>query len=71
MRLFAILYFMSVLYKSERLIMPECDLKITNERIRTTLTTHDFFYELPEELIALLCLWIENRVGLRTKYSLI
>ncbi len=52
MRLFAILHFMSVLYKSERLIMPECDLKITNERIKTTLTTHDFFYELPEELIA-------------------
>ena len=25
---------------------------ITNERIKTALTTHDFYYELPEELIA-------------------
>ena len=25
---------------------------ITNERIKSTLTTHDFYYELPEELIA-------------------
>jgi S-adenosylmethionine:tRNA ribosyltransferase-isomerase len=26
--------------------------EIKNERIKTELTTHDFFYELPEELIA-------------------
>ncbi len=26
--------------------------KITNERIHTELTTHDFYYDLPEELIA-------------------
>ena len=26
--------------------------KITNERIKTELTTHDFYYDLPEELIA-------------------
>ena len=26
--------------------------KITNERIHTDLTTHDFYYDLPEELIA-------------------
>ena len=25
---------------------------ITNERVETTLTTHDFYYDLPEELIA-------------------
>ena len=25
---------------------------ITNERVKTTLTTHDFYYELPESLIA-------------------
>ena len=25
---------------------------ITNERIKTELVTHDFYYELPEELIA-------------------
>ena len=30
----------------------ENDIKITNERIKTELTTHDFYYDLPEELIA-------------------
>ena len=28
------------------------EVKITNERIKTDLTTHDFYYDLPEELIA-------------------
>ena len=28
------------------------EVKITNERIKTSLTTHDFYYDLPEELIA-------------------
>ncbi len=28
------------------------EVKITNERIKTELTTHDFYYDLPEELIA-------------------
>ncbi len=28
------------------------EIKITNERIKTELTTHDFYYDLPEELIA-------------------
>lgn len=30
----------------------ENQVKITNERIKTELTTHDFYYDLPEELIA-------------------
>lgn len=30
----------------------ENEIKITNERIKTDLTTHDFYYDLPEELIA-------------------
>jgi len=32
--------------------MEKIDKLITNERIATTLSTHDFYYELPEELIA-------------------
>ena len=32
--------------------MKNIDKLITNERIETDLTTHDFYYELPEELIA-------------------
>ena len=28
------------------------EVKITNERVKTDLTTHDFYYDLPEELIA-------------------
>ena len=30
----------------------ENEIKITNERIKTDLTTHDFYYDLPERLIA-------------------
>lgn len=30
----------------------ENEVRITNERIKTELTTHDFYYDLPEELIA-------------------
>ena len=33
-------------------IAVENDIKVTNERIKTDLTTHDFYYDLPEELIA-------------------
>ncbi len=32
--------------------MEQKDIKILNERVSTTLTTSDFYYELPEELIA-------------------
>ena len=32
--------------------MKENNVKITNTRIATDLTTHDFYYDLPEELIA-------------------
>ena len=32
--------------------MEKIEKIITNERIETTLSTHDFYYELPEELIA-------------------
>ena len=32
--------------------MEKLNEKIVNERVSTTLTTHDFYYELPEELIA-------------------
>ena len=28
------------------------EVKITNDRVKTSLTTHDFYYDLPEELIA-------------------
>lgn len=34
------------------LYMMDTENKITNERVATELTTHDFYYELPEELIA-------------------
>ncbi len=32
--------------------MREVKEEIVNERVKTSLTTHDFYYELPEELIA-------------------
>ncbi|MBR5817492.1 MAG: S-adenosylmethionine:tRNA ribosyltransferase-isomerase, partial [Clostridia bacterium] len=32
--------------------MKKKNIEITNERIKTNLTTQDFFYNLPEELIA-------------------
>ena len=32
--------------------MENKELEIVNERVATTLTTHDFYYDLPEELIA-------------------
>ena len=28
------------------------EIEIVNERVQTTLTTHDFYYDLPQELIA-------------------
>lgn len=36
----------------ERINMKKTDTKIINERVATTLTTHDFYYDLPEDLIA-------------------
>ena len=32
--------------------MEKLNETIINERVETTLTTHDFYYDLPEELIA-------------------
>ena len=32
--------------------MEKIEKEIRNERIKTELTTHDFYYDLPEELIA-------------------
>ena len=36
----------------ERINMKKTDTTIINDRVATTLTTHDFYYDLPEELIA-------------------
>ena len=38
--------------KTKDLKMKKLNGTITNERVATTLTTHDFYYDLPEELIA-------------------
>ena len=32
--------------------MEKLNETIINDRVETTLTTHDFYYDLPEELIA-------------------
>ena len=41
-----------MIFKEKLLSMEKIEKLITNERAKTELVTHDFYYDLPEELIA-------------------